>query len=64
MDVSIIFKIVGVGILVAVSSQILAKAKNDELAFYVSLAGVIIVLFMLVGKIGDLYNTVKSVFGF
>ena len=64
MDVSIIFKIVGVGILVAVSSQILSKAKNDELAFYVSLAGVIIVLFMLVGKLGDLYNTIKSVFGF
>lgn len=64
MDVSLIIKIFGVGILVAVSTQILGKAKGDDLALYVSLAGVILVLLMLVGRIGDLLNAVRATFGF
>ncbi len=64
MDISIIIKIFGVGMLVAIACQILNKSKNDDIAFYVSLAGIIIIGILLIGKIGELFSTLKSVFGF
>lgn len=63
MDISLILKIAGVGILVAVAFQVLSKAGRDEQAMLVSLAGVVIVLLLLVGKIGELFETVQNVFG-
>ncbi len=63
MDVSILFKIAGSGILIAVSYQILQRAGRDEQATLLSLAGVIVVLLFLVGKIGDLFTEIRSVFG-
>lgn len=64
MDVNILLKIGGVGILVAVINQVLSKAGRDDQTMYVSLAGVIIVLLMLIGEIDKLFSTVRSVFGF
>ena len=63
MDVSLILKIAGVGIIVTVICQILSKAGRDEQATYVSLAGIIVALMLLLGEIGDLLETVKDVFG-
>lgn len=63
MDVSILFKIAGSGILIAVSYQILQRAGRDEQATLLSLAGVIVVLLFLVGKIGDLFTEIRSIFG-
>ncbi len=64
MDVSLILKIAGVGILVSVASAILNKSGRDEQAMLVTLAGIIVVMLMLVGEIGSLFETVQSVFGF
>lgn len=64
MDVSLILKIAGVGILVSVASAILNKSGRDEQAMLVTLAGIIVVMLMLVGEIGTLFETVQSVFGF
>ena len=64
MDVSLILKIAGVGVLVSVASAILNKSGRDEQAMLVTLAGIIVVLLMLVGEIGTLFETVQSVFGF
>lgn len=63
MDVSLILKIAGVGIIVTVICQILSKAGRDEQATYVSLAGIIVALMLLLGEIGELLETVKDVFG-
>ena len=63
MDVTLILKIAGVGILVAIASAILNKSGRDEQAVYVSVAGIIVVMLMLVGEIGELIDTVRSVFG-
>ena len=63
MDVSLILKIVGVGILVAVSSSILNKSGRDEQAMLVTLAGIIVVVLMLVEQIGSLFENLRSVFG-
>ena len=63
MDVSLILKIAGVGILVSVASQILSKAGREEQAMFVTIAGVVIVLLFLVGEIERLFDTVKNLFG-
>lgn len=63
MDVSLILKIVGVGILVAVSSSILNKSGRDEQAMLVTLAGIVVVVVMLLGEMGRLFDTLRSVFG-
>lgn len=63
MDISLILKIAGVGIIVTVICQILSKAGRDEQATYVSLAGIIVALMLLLGEIGELLEAVKDVFG-
>lgn len=64
MDVGLILKVVGVGMIVTVSCQILSKAGRDEQSMLVSLSGIVLVLLMLMGEIGKLYETIRSVFGF
>ena len=64
MDVSLVLKVAGVGILVSVAQQILSKAGRDEQAMLVSLAGSVLVLLLLVEEIGRLFSLVESVFGF
>ena len=63
MDIGLILKVAGIGVLVAVTAQILAKSGKDEQAMLVTLAGIIVVMLMLVGEIGTLFETVRSVFG-
>ena len=63
MDVGLILKVAGVGMLIAVSLQILAKSGRDEQAMLLSICGIIIVLIMLVQQLGTLYDTIRDVFG-
>ena len=63
MDVQLILKIAGIGILIAVCSQILSRAGRDDIGLLLSVAGTVIVLFMLVDKISGLFDTVKNIFG-
>ena len=51
MDISLIIKIAGIGILVAIASQILSKTGRDEQAMYVTIAGIIVALMLLVSQI-------------
>ncbi len=63
MDISLILKIAGVGILVSVASQILSKSGRDEQALFVTIAGILVVLMMLVSEIRSLFDLITSVFG-
>lgn len=63
MDVSLIMKVAGVGILVSFVCQILQKSGREEHATLVSLSGVVIVLLMLLDEISTLLTTIRSVFG-
>ena len=63
MDVTLILKIAGVGILVTVANNILSKSGSDEQSVFVTVAGIITVLLMLVKEIGTLFNSVRSIFG-
>lgn len=62
MDISILFKIAGIGILIAVVHQILSKAGREDQAMMVSMCGMIIVLTMVVKEISTLFQTVRTVF--
>ncbi len=64
LDIGIILKVAGVGILVAAAVQILSKSGRDEQAMLVTVSGIIVVLIMLVGEIDKLFELVRSVFGF
>ena len=62
MEVSIIFKIGAVGILVSVLSQILKHSGREEQAFLVSLAGLLMVLFWIVPYIYELFESIQQMF--
>lgn len=63
MDISILFKIAAIGIIITVICQILKKSDRDDIATLVSIVGLVIVLAVVVGMIGDLFNDIKSIFG-
>jgi stage III sporulation protein AC len=63
MDIDLIFKIAAVGIIVTVLNTLLKNAQRDDQAFMTTLAGIIVVLFMIINEIGALFETIKSVFG-
>lgn len=64
MDVDLIFKIAGMGIIVAVLSQLLKRAERDEQALMITIAGLVVVMLMLVSEISKLFETIKDAFGF
>ena len=63
MDIELILKVCGVGMIVTVLCTIMAKAGKEEQSSLVSLVGSIIILILLAEKIGELINILKGVFG-
>lgn len=63
MDISLIIKIAGIGILVAVAAQILSRSGRDEQATFVTIAGILVALMLLISEIRELFDLVLSVFG-
>ena len=64
MDVTLIIKVAGVGLLIAACTQILTRAGRDEQATLVTVAGLVVVFLILVQEIGNLFDTVRDIFGF
>jgi stage III sporulation protein AC len=64
MDISLIIKVAGVGILVSVATQILSKSGRDEQSMLVTLSGIVVVLLLLVDEIALLFDRICAVFGF
>ena len=58
-----VFRIAGIGLIVAVACQLLKQTGRDDMAMLTALAGLIIVFFMLIGLIDTLFDKLKSVFG-
>lgn len=63
MDTEILFQIAAVGIIVAVLNLILTKSDRSEQALMVTIGGLVIVLALIVNEIGELFETIKAVFG-
>lgn len=62
MNIDLLLKIAGIGILIAVLHQVLTKAGRDDQAMMISLAGIVIVLTVVVKEISNLFETVRTVF--
>lgn len=62
MNIDLLLKIAGIGILIAVLHQVLTKAGREDQAMMISLAGIVIVLTVVVKEISSLFETVRTVF--
>lgn len=62
MDVDLVFKIAAIGILVAVLNTLLSRAGRDEQALMTTIAGLVVVLVLVIQKISELFDLIKSLF--
>ncbi len=62
LDIGIIFKIAAIGILTAIISILLKKSDKDDIATLVTIAGLILVLFIVIDMIVQLFNMIKDLF--
>ena len=62
MDINFVFTIAAIGIIVAVLNQLLIRSGREDQAMLTTLAGLVVVLFMVVQVISDLFETIKSLF--
>lgn len=63
MDISLILKITGIGILISVACQILSKSGRDEQATLLSIGGIVIVMLLIISELEGLFATLSRVFG-
>ena len=63
MQVDVLLKIAGVGLLVTAICQVLTRAGREELATLATVAGILVVLVTVVNLAGDLLAQVQAVFG-
>ena len=63
VSIDLVFKIAAIGILVAVLYQLLVRSGREDIATMVSIAGLVVVLLMVVDLAGQLFESVKQVFG-
>lgn len=64
MDISLILKITGIGLLISVACQILSKSGRDEQATMLSIAGIIIVMILIISELDNLFSLLSRMFGF
>ncbi len=63
MDISIIFKLAAIGIVITIVCQLLKKSDRDDISTVVSIVGLVIALTIAVTMIGDLFDTIRNIFG-
>jgi stage III sporulation protein AC len=63
MDIDLLIRVAGVALIVCAAYVIIKKAVGEEHAMLISVVGVVIVLIVLVGKISELLDTIRSLFG-
>ena len=62
LNIDLIFKIAGIGIIIAVLYTVLDQAGKREAGFAVTLVGVIIIFLMVIQLVSDFFNTVRTMF--
>ncbi len=64
MEIDLIFKIAAVGIIVSILNQVLVRSGREEQATMTTLAGLVVVLMIVVQRIAELFDLVKTLFNF
>ena len=62
MEIGLILKIAGIGFIVSILAQMLNKSGRDEQSIMLIIAGLIVVFFVLIGEISNLFDEIKDVF--
>ena len=62
MSIAVVFKIAGIGILVAIICQLLKHTGRDDMAMLAALSGLVLTLSMVADLIGDLFENVRRIF--
>lgn len=62
MSIAVVFKIAGIGILVAIICQLLKQTGPDDMAMLAALSGLVLTLSMVADLIGDLFENVRRIF--
>ena len=60
INVDMIFKIAAIGIIVAVLNQVLIRAGREDQAMMTTLAGIVVVLFIIISMISQFFSAVKT----
>lgn len=63
MDITLVYKVIGVGIIVMFASLVLDRADRKEQSMLVSVSGIIAVLLMLAEKLAELFEKIRLLFG-
>ncbi|MDF2937563.1 MAG: spoIIIAC [Paenibacillaceae bacterium] len=64
VDVNAIFQIAGIGIVIAMIHTVLKQMGKEDMAHWVTLIGFVVVLFMVVGMLSELFQEIKTIFLF
>ncbi|MDR0946440.1 MAG: stage III sporulation protein AC [Ruminococcus sp.] len=64
LNLDLIFRIVGVGLIIAFMNIVLKKSEREDFCLYLNIGGAIVILAMLASELANLFETLKTVFGF
>ncbi len=62
MGVELIFRIAGIGLIVAIAVQVLKQTGRDEIGMLVGLAGLILALMLVINELVTLFSSMRSLF--
>ncbi|MGI6151418.1 MAG: stage III sporulation protein AC [Christensenellales bacterium] len=62
MGVELIFRIAGIGLVVAIVVTVLKQSGRDEVATLVALTGLILVLILVIDELVTLFDSVRRLF--
>lgn len=62
LDISLIFKIAGVGIVIIIIDKVLESSGKGDYAVVANLAGILIVLMMVINLVNKLFTAVRTMF--
>lgn len=62
MQIGVLLKIAGIGLLVTAISQVLTRAGREDMATMASVAGILLVLLMVISLAGDVLSQVQAIF--
>jgi stage III sporulation protein AC len=64
VDVNAIFQIAGIGIIIAMIHTLLKQMGKEDMAQWVTLIGFVVVMFMVIHMLNDLFMEIKTIFLF
>ncbi|MBU5590758.1 stage III sporulation protein AC [Clostridium sp. MSJ-4] len=64
LDISLLFKIGGAGIVLVILDKVLTSSGKDDIAAIANIAGVVVILLMVINLISKLFDSVRTMFQF